>query len=70
MKFLRQLLVRVGLDAECLADGKHLEQEGKLSTIPLSDLSRHQRLVILDHVEECALGLEILGREGGMGAHP
>jgi hypothetical protein len=62
MELLGQLLVGVGLDAQGLANGEHLEEEGKPSSIALSDLCRHQSLVILDEIEESPLSLEVLGR--------
>ena len=62
MELLGQLLVGVGLDAQGLANGEHLEEKGQSSAIALTDFRRHQGLVILDEIEEGSLGLDILGR--------
>ena len=70
MELLGQFFIRVGLDAQSLADGENFEEEGQLSTITFGDLNRHQRLVVLNKVEEGALSLEVLGWQGGMSAHP
>lgn len=59
MKLLGQLLVGVGLNAQRLAHGEHLEQEWKAAAISLADRGREKSLVILDEVEEGALGLDV-----------
>lgn len=51
MKLFRQLLVRMGLNAERLSDRQHLEQEGKLSAISFADLLRYQCLIVLNHIQ-------------------
>lgn len=43
-----QLLIRVGLDAECFRNRQHLEQERELFAISLTDFWGQQCLVILD----------------------
>jgi hypothetical protein len=58
------------LDAEGFADGEDLEEEGELVAEALSDVFGEEGLVVLDEVEEGALGGDVLGRVGGVGSHP
>ncbi len=59
MELLGQLLVGVGLNAQRLAHGEYLEQEWKTAAISLADFGRQESLVILDEIEEGALGLDV-----------
>ena len=70
MKPLGEFLVRVRLNAQRFPDRQDLEQERKLIVVSLAHFRRHESLVVLDHVEEDALGLVVFGREGGMRTHP
>lgn len=70
MKLLCQLLVGVGLDAQRLANGEHLEEERKSASISLTDFCGQKGLVVLYEIEEGALGLGVFRRQGGVGAHP
>ena len=70
MKLLGKLLVGVGLDTQGFADGKHLEQEGESASKSLADLCRQEGLVVLHHIEEGALSLDIFGGKRRVRAHP
>ena len=70
VQLLCELLVGVGLNTQCLANGQDLEQEGKLVLIALSNVGREKRLVFLDEIEERALGFKVLRGKRGMSAHP
>ena len=59
VQLLCELLVRVGLDAQCLANRQDLEQEGQLVLIALGNVGGEERLVFLYQLEERALGLEV-----------
>jgi len=65
-----KLLVWVSLNAEGFLDGEDFEEEGQFPAISCGDLGRHQSLVGLDEVEQASLGLDLLGRKGGMCTHP
>lgn len=70
MQLNSKLLVRMCLDAQGFVDGQNLEKERQLPAISLGDFRRHQRLVVLDEIKQCSLRLKILGRKGGVRAHP
>lgn len=70
MELLSKLLVGMGLDAQGLADGENLEEEGKSAAIALTDFGRQKSLVILDEIEEGTLGLNILRGQRGVSTHP
>lgn len=70
MKLLGKLLVGVGLDAERLLDGQHLEEEWKFATKALTYLGRQQSLVVLDHVKKSSLGFNIFGGKRRVCSHP
>lgn len=70
MKLYGQLFIWVGLDAESLLNGKDFEKEWQLAIVFLGDFSRHQSLVILNHVQERSAGPQVFRRERGMSAHP
>lgn len=70
MKLFGKSFVRVGLYAEGFSDGENLEQKRESCAVSLAHLRRDQGEIVLDHVEQGALGFEVFGREGGMGAHP
>lgn len=59
VKLFRKLLVGMGLDTEGLANRQHLEEKRKPTTIALTQLSGKQCLVVLNHIEEGALSLDI-----------
>ena len=70
MQLLCQLLIRMRLNTQRLADGQHLEQEWQLSAISLRNFTAEQRLVILNEVEQRTLRHDIFGEERGVCAHP
>lgn len=70
MKLLGELLVGVGLDAERLLDGQHLEEEWKFATKAFTYLGRQQSLVVLDHVKKSSLGFNIFGGKRRVCSHP
>lgn len=63
VQLLSKLLVWVGLDAQGLANGEDLEQEGQLVSKSLCDCGAKKLLVILDELNQGALCLKILGGE-------
>ena len=70
VQLLCELLVRVGLDAQRLANGEDLEQEGEPVLIALGNIGGEKRLVFLDEIEKRALGLKVLRGKRGVCAHP